>query len=94
MSETSYKQRDLESLGKHYGKHVQAMMVEGLHSKSAIAAELAYRDVKIELMTKHRDEWAKDKFEILGNVRDWEDTKRELELEIVRLKEASNDCIT
>lgn len=42
-----YAQRNLRGLDKtggHYIRHVMAMTAEGLHSKSDIAAELAYRD--------------------------------------------------
>jgi hypothetical protein len=39
-----YAKRDLPSLEPHYSAHVAAMTAEGLHSKSDIAAELAYRD--------------------------------------------------
>lgn len=39
-----YAQRDTESLGDLYLRHVEAMTAEGLHEKSAIAAELAWRD--------------------------------------------------
>ena len=43
-----YGERDAETLGQHYGKHVHAMTREQLHSKSDIAAELAWRDQNIE----------------------------------------------
>lgn len=43
-----YGNDDIESYGQHYFKHVSAMTVEALHSKSDIAAELAYRDCEIE----------------------------------------------
>ena len=39
-----YAQRDAEALGEFYVAHVSAMTAENLHSKSAIAAELAWRD--------------------------------------------------
>lgn len=42
-----YKERDIVKLdkeGNFYCKHVEAMTKEGLHEKSDIAAELAYRD--------------------------------------------------
>lgn len=45
MSE--YAERDVVALdadGGHYTRHVNAMTVEGLHDKGAIAAELAWRD--------------------------------------------------
>ena len=43
-----YAKRDPESQGIHYINHVAAMTGEGLHAKSAIAAELAHRDIEIE----------------------------------------------
>jgi len=46
-----YAERDLADLdhkGGFYAKHVSAMTGEDLHSKSAIAAELAHRDYMIE----------------------------------------------
>ena len=43
-----YAKRDPESQGIHYENHVSAMTTEGLHAKSAIAAELAHRDIEIE----------------------------------------------
>ncbi len=46
-----YADRDIISLdkaGNFYSKHVSAMTREGLHSKSDIAAELAFRDYEIE----------------------------------------------
>lgn len=41
----------LDDMGDHYGKHVSAMTIEGLHKKSDIAAELAYRDAVIQHLT-------------------------------------------
>ena len=46
-NEKLYAERDiceLDDLGGFYSKHVFAMTAEQLHSKSAIAAELAHRD--------------------------------------------------
>lgn len=43
-----YAERDIESIGNHYMVHIDAMTVESLHSKSDIAAELAFRDAEIE----------------------------------------------
>lgn len=46
-----YAERDLVALdeaGDYYLRHVSAMAEEGLHSKSAIAAELGYRDMEID----------------------------------------------
>ena len=50
MSE--YAERKPWDLEPHYIKHVNAMTGEGLHSKAAIAAELAYRDKRIEELEK------------------------------------------
>ena len=43
-----YAKRDPEAQGTHYENPVYAMTTEGLHAKSAIAAELAHRDIEIE----------------------------------------------
>ena len=43
-----YYERDIEELGHLYVMHVDAMTREHLHSKSAIAAELAVRDHEIQ----------------------------------------------
>jgi hypothetical protein len=40
-----YDERDIEEQGEHYYNHVNQMTAEDLHSKSAIAAELAHRDI-------------------------------------------------
>ena len=42
-----YQERDTEEQGDVYLKHINAMTEEGLHSKAAIAAELAHRDIQI-----------------------------------------------
>jgi len=42
-----YSGRDPEAQGDHYLRHIDRMTVEELHSKSAIAAELAHRDIEI-----------------------------------------------
>lgn len=47
-----YTERDIEQLGDHYMVHIDAMTVEGLHSKSSIAAELAFRDQRIAELEK------------------------------------------
>lgn len=39
-------------LEPHYSRHVSAMTSEGLHAKSDIAAELAFRDLEIDRLTK------------------------------------------
>lgn len=58
MISTQYAQRDLDELGEHYARHVQAMTDENLHSKMAIAAELAYRDQVIDLQREQLRKWA------------------------------------
>lgn len=42
-----YADRDHMALGDYFVRHVSAMTAEGLHSKSDIAAELAWRDAEI-----------------------------------------------
>lgn len=44
-----YAERDIEDQGGHYARHVNAMTAEGLHAKSDIAAELAHRDIDVEV---------------------------------------------
>lgn len=46
-SKKQYADRDRQAQGSYYVTHVGAMTAEGLHSKSSIAAELAYRDIEI-----------------------------------------------
>lgn len=46
----TYAHRALHTLEPHYSAHVSAMTSEGLHSKSDIAAELAFRDVRIDAL--------------------------------------------
>lgn len=43
-----YTERDAIAQGADYFRHVNAMTAEKLHSKSAIAAELAHRDILIQ----------------------------------------------
>lgn len=46
MSEEKlYHTRDIESQGRHYIKHIDAMTSENLRNISDIAAELAHRDI-------------------------------------------------
>ena len=50
MSTKQYAERDamaLDEAGGYYCRHVSAMAVEHLHSKSDIAAELGWRDMQI-----------------------------------------------
>lgn len=48
MSNLYDKNRRPWLLGPHYSRHLAAMTAEGLHDKSHIAAELAFRDQEIE----------------------------------------------
>lgn len=50
-----YAERDHEAQGEHYLRHIYAMTLEGLHSKSAIAGELAARDIEIEKLKMQLD---------------------------------------
>lgn len=53
--EELYAERDtmeLDEAGNYYFKHIMAITSEQLHSKSAIACELAYRDMLIDKLTK------------------------------------------
>jgi hypothetical protein len=65
-----YGKRDAMSLEPHYSRHVGAMTTEGLHAKSDIAAELAYRDARIAQLTKEREllaaEWRASEDTSLG----------------------------
>ena len=48
-----YGERDIMALdeaGGYYMRHVMAMTGEGLHGKSAIAAELGHRDMQIDVL--------------------------------------------
>ena len=47
MPEKQYAERNIELMEQFYTRHVAAMTDEGLHSKTAIAAELAHRDIII-----------------------------------------------
>jgi hypothetical protein len=48
MSAKLYAERDPEALGEYYMRHLSAMTGEALHSKAAIAVELAWRDQQID----------------------------------------------
>lgn len=48
---TNYAERNPRQLEPHYTAHVIAMMREDLHSKSDIAAELAWRDQRLQEAT-------------------------------------------
>ena len=48
MSEYAQREFSDSDWENYYFKHVNAMTAEGLHAKSAIAAELAHRDAAID----------------------------------------------
>lgn len=56
MSALHYPKHDAQALGQDYINHVMAMTREGLHSKSDIAIQLAWRDA--ELRRLHQQELA------------------------------------
>ena len=58
------EERDTDGYDNLVMKHMSAMTTESLHSKSAIAVELAYRDMQIE---QFKDEWrsAEKNYDIL-----------------------------
>jgi hypothetical protein len=64
MSE--YAKRDHAALGAHYVRHISAMTAEALHTKSAIAGELAWRDAEIERLRRERDALAARLAEIVA----------------------------
>ncbi len=55
MTKKLYAERNPTKQGQHYMNHLMAMTAEGLHSKSAIAEELAHRDIVIKEMQKTID---------------------------------------
>ena len=55
MTVSEYAERDPRELEPHFSKHMEAMTAEKLHSKAAIAEELAYRDAKIERLTAENE---------------------------------------
>lgn len=54
-----YAERDIENLDS-YIDHVSAMTGEKLHSKSSIAAELAFRDEQIKSLNSKMDKHLQD----------------------------------
>lgn len=56
MTTRLYPARDHRALGDLYVRHVQAMTAEGLHEKSAIAGQLAWRDDQIARLRAKLDE--------------------------------------
>lgn len=72
-----YAERDamqLDKDGGYYGRHIQAMTREGLHSKGDIAAELAWRDQQIEQLREKLKQAEEKNLRLLGFVDsyDWQ----------------------
>lgn len=72
MTERHYAERDamaIDARGGYYSRHVKAMTAEKLHSKSDIAAELAYRDMLID----HLREELSNTLERYDQAHEWAD---------------------
>lgn len=65
-------QRDIEQLdeGGYYTRHIHAMTQEGLYSKSDIAAELAHRDLQIDMLRLALEKQTQIAIEILEKLND------------------------
>lgn len=80
-----YKERCIEGLdeaGNYYVDHVSALTREGLHSKSAIAAELAHRDFIIDELNSEAKQLNKYKdvvFKYIDRMGDPIDDKKYME---------------
>jgi hypothetical protein len=55
------------ALEPHYSRHVSAMTSEGLHSKSAIAEQLALRDQRLDDLLRAL-EWATREPTVFGQI--------------------------
>lgn len=64
-------QRDIEQLdeGGYYTRHIYAMTHEGLYSKSDIAAELAHRDLQIDMLRLALEKQTQIAIEILEKLK-------------------------
>ena len=68
-----YPPHDPSTLEPHYCRHVEAMTAEGLHKKSDIAAQLAWRDRRIAELEVERDKARSERehaWQIVGRERD------------------------
>lgn len=64
-----YAERDIMAMdraGNYYCRHVSAMTGEGLHSKSDIAAELGFRDQRIDALLSLNAELLEALSSVLG----------------------------
>ncbi|ENF3463394.1 hypothetical protein SM871_004441 [Yersinia enterocolitica] len=62
----------------HYGVHIHAMTTEDLHSKSGIAVELAWRDLRIEQLIAQLEAAQKERDEFRLAFQQNEQAKQEL----------------
>ncbi|HDL6529020.1 TPA: hypothetical protein PXJ50_004546 [Yersinia enterocolitica] len=62
----------------HYGVHIHAMTAENLHSKSDIAVELAWRDLRIEQLITQLEAAQKERDEFRLAFQQNEQAKQEL----------------
>ena len=62
-----YGDRNPIEQGIYYLRHVKAMTEEGLHSKAAIAEELAHRDIEIDRLKQQVKELKKLAFLIFND---------------------------
>jgi hypothetical protein len=58
---------ELDKAGGYYSRHVIAMTKEGLHNKSDIVAELAYRDMVIDGLKAQVEQLRKDSLVAFGD---------------------------
>lgn len=87
-----YAARDIESLDKfggHYSRHVDAMTAEDLHDKSEIAAELAFRDAKINMLSLQVESLLDDVYKMDSAIH----SLRYALNELVRINEVHNERV-
>jgi len=72
------QERDTDGYDNLVMKHLSAMTTEGLHSKSAIAVELAYRDYELQLQKKASAYFADMHEQALSRMRELESALRDL----------------
>ena len=63
--ECLYAERDPAKLEPHFSNHLSAMTGERLHSKAAIAMELAYRDQQLQAREDEVRRLTEEKLELL-----------------------------
>jgi hypothetical protein len=85
MTEKLYGCSNLHTLEPYYSRHVAAMTEEGLHSKSDIAAELAFRDKEMERLRKTVHKRELDHLDACGEA-------DELRAEVARLTKLLDVC--